>query len=323
MKIVELGELPAALGDEFAAMTWLDGDHPQDLALVERLTHLGFRYSDYRGLVAVEDSHVVGRIETYVLPYRTRSGTESVLGISGVVTHPNALRHGVASALLKEAHARERSTGRRWSFLWTHRSWGAHRMYERLGYRDVYSPPAASRKVERSSAPSVDHGYRLRPLKASEDDLLERLFHASTRNRLGFLPRWPGSFRARFRLGWRSASDYVVLTQGLVPVGYAFTSKARYALGAMEVVIRHPRHVRAMLDALERKAAGTWLAFGRTTFITDNEALLRRRGYIISRRGHATLMAKPLRPDSRRPRSADPSVMCTSAAFTLHSGDVF
>lgn len=40
-------------------MTWLDGDHPQDLALVERLTHLGFRYSDYRGLVAVEDSHVV------------------------------------------------------------------------------------------------------------------------------------------------------------------------------------------------------------------------------------------------------------------------
>jgi GNAT superfamily N-acetyltransferase len=323
VRIFELAELPRVLHPEFGAVTWLDGDLPQDPSFVERLVRLGFPYSNYRALVAVEEDHILGRIETVVLPFRTRHGSESVLGVTGVVTRPDELRHGVASSLLQAAHARERSTGRRWSFLWTHRSWGAHELYERLGYRDVYSPPSAVRKVGRSSLVPLPPGYRSKSIQAGEAAVLQEIFRESTRSRSGFLPRFPGSFAARFRLGWRRASDYVLLVKHSEPVGYAFITRSRYALGATEVIVRHPRHVVAMVDMLERKAAGLWLAFGRTTFITDNEELLQGRGFLVSHRGHATLMARPLRPDSRRPHSADPSVVCQSAEFSFHSGDVF
>jgi GNAT superfamily N-acetyltransferase len=323
MKIYTLADLPPDLRAEYAAVLWLDGDLPQDWTFPDRLTRLGFRFTDYQALVAVEDGHVQGRIETLVLEYRTPEGSEPVLGITGVLTRPDALRSGVASALLREAHARERTTGRRWSFLWTHRSWGAHRVYEQLGYYDVHSPPSAVRKVPRSTGPSAFPGYQSRPLRRREFHLLEELLRAGIRGRYGILPRFPGSFQARARLGWRSASNYIVLTLGAAPVGYAYTTHTDYAVSAVEVVVAHRQHAPAMLNALERKAAGRWLAFGRTTFVSDHEPLFRRHGYLLFPSAHATLMAKPLFPAARRPGSSDPRVVCRSARFCSHYGDVF
>lgn len=323
MKILSMDELPADLDTQFAALTLLDGDLPWGRPTAGLLSRLGVPYSEDKGFAAVERDRVLGRIETYVVPYRTPAGTEPAVWVSGVVTDPGHLGRGVASALLKEAHLRERGRGHRWAFLWTHRSWGAHRLYESLGYRDAYSPPAAARRLTSRAGASLSGAYTTRAARASEADLLERLLHASTRSRYGFVPRTPGSFRTRFRLGWRRASDHMLLLRDSVPVGYAFATKGRLGLMATEVVVTQPRGAASMLDALERRTGNGWLALARTTFITDNDALLRRRGYQIYGRTHPVMMAKPLMASSTGPRSADPFVLYRNPRFSFQGGDSF
>ncbi|MCI4353571.1 MAG: GNAT family N-acetyltransferase [Thermoplasmata archaeon] len=323
MRIVELADLPTALRPQLATLSWLDGDYPQDESFLRRLRRLGFPYSDYQALFAIEGDQVLGKVETIVLPFVTASGTQPVLGVTGVSTRPDALERGIATILLEQAHARERHSDRKWAFLWTHRSWGAHRLYERLGYRDVYSPPAALRRIPPSARRPVPNGYGWETLKTAEVPFLDRVLHAGSRERHGFIPRFPGSFRLRFQMGWRHLSEYNLLRKGSVPVGYAFATSNPAAIAAYEVVVTAARHSVPMVAALERRAAGRWLVFGHTTFVRDHEELLRGRGYALYREGHATLMAKPLGPSTRRARSSDPLEVCRGPAFACHRGDVF
>jgi GNAT superfamily N-acetyltransferase len=323
MKIVELADLPDRLGPQLAALNWLDGDPPLDARYMGRLRSLGYPVSDYQALLAVENSQVLGKVETIFLPYVTPTGHETAAGISGVETRPDALRRGIARALLEEAHERERTAGRRWAFLWTHPTWVAHHLYEELGYRDVYFPPSALRVIPRSPRPTLPPGYNWRPIRSGDHEILERLLQVASRERLGFIPRYPGSFRLRFQLGWRQPSEFRLLSRGSDPVGYAHAPAGHSARTAYEAVVTSPRHAPALLGALEQEAAGGWLALARTTFITDHAELLRRRGYALYRYSHSTLMAKPLRRDSRRPRARDPAVVCRSPAFSFHGGDVF
>ena len=323
MRIVELSELPDRLGPQIGALNWLDGDPPYDARFLHRLRALGYPASDYQALLAVEGGQVLGKLDTTIHPYVTPAGTEQVVWVSGVETRPDALRRGVARTLLGEAHARERAAGRRWAFLWTHRSWVAHRMYEQLGYRDVYSPPAALRRLARSPRRVLPRGYGWRTLRPTEHNVLESLLSEASAGRHGFIPRYRGSFRLRFKLGWRRPSDYRVLSKDSKLVGYAHAPSSRYARAGYEIVVNHPRHAGAMLDGLERETAGRWLALARTTFITDHEELFRKRGYAVYRHAHPTMMAKPLHPDSRYPSSAGPAAVCGSPAFLFHGGDVF
>jgi GNAT superfamily N-acetyltransferase len=323
MRIVELSDLPDPLGPQLAALNWLDGDPPQDLRFLRRLRRVGYPVSDYQALLAVEDAQILGKVETIVLPYVAPTGSEVAAGISGVVTRPDALRRGIARALLEEAHTRERTAGRHWAFLWTHRSWAAHHLYEELGYRDVYSPPAALRTIPRTPAPSLPAGYRWESIRSSDHENLERLLRDASRGRLGFIPRYAGSFRVGFQFGWRRPSEFRVLSEGSKPVGYAHTPTGRYGRAAYEVVVTDPRHAPAMLDALEYEAAGGWLTLARTTFITDHDELLRKRGYAVYRQSHPTLMAKPLKAGFRLPRAADPATVFRTTRFSFHGGDVF
>ncbi|MGC2289752.1 MAG: GNAT family N-acetyltransferase, partial [Thermoplasmata archaeon] len=303
MRIVELSDLPDDLGAQIGALNWLDGDPPVDATYMRRrLRQLGYPVSKYQAVLAVDRGQVLGKVETVLQPYATPVGTESAVWVTGVVTRPDAVRLGVARALLQATHALERTAGRRWAFLWTHRSWAAHGLYEELGYRDVYAPPSALRRLPRSTGKALPRGYGWRTIRRTEASLLERLLEEASRGRQGFIPRYPGSFRARFKLGWRRPSEFSVLTMDSTPVGYAHAPLGRHARTAYEVVVTHSRHATAMLDALERGSAGRWLAMARTTFITDHEALFRQRGYAVYRHSHATMMAKPLLPGSRRPR---------------------
>jgi GNAT superfamily N-acetyltransferase len=324
LKIVEFSNLSGTLAKQIAVLNWLGGDPPHDAGDMRRWRKLGYPTSEYQALFAVEAGQVLSKVETTVQPYRTPAGTEPSVWVSGVVSRPDALRRGFARALFQEMHARERSAGRRWAFLWTHHSWVAHRLYETLGYRDVYTPPSALVRVPKKAPRKIPPGYRWTRALASQAELLEEVLAKASRGRLGFIPRFPGSFRARFELGFRTASNNWLLWRGSRAVGYAYVvSSGRHARGASEVVVTHPRHAPAMIAGLEGNAAGQWLALARTTFITDHEAMLRKSGFDIYHHSHATLMAKPLRVNARRPRSADPLRVCRSAQFMLNAGDIF
>ncbi len=102
-------------------------------------------FADYFGIFAVDAGTVVGQTFVLRIPYTFPHGTESISGIAGVATRLDHARTGVARRILEEVHRREREAGIGYSTLWTNRSWGAHRLYEKLGYRDVYAPPGAVR----------------------------------------------------------------------------------------------------------------------------------------------------------------------------------
>jgi FR47-like protein len=262
-------------------------------------------------------------LDTTIRSFTSPAGTEEFVGVSGVETRPDVLRRGVARALFEELHARQRRTGRRWALLWTHRTWGAHHLYEELGYRDVYSPPAALRKLGRPADGPVRREYRWRSVRPADDELLERILDTGATGRLGLLPRYSGSFRFRFRMAWRSRSDYRIFLHRSTPVGYVVSTAHRHYRAATEIIVNDARHAIPILDALERESAGRWLALGRTTFITDHEKILRARGYAVYRVSHPTLMAKPLLPGVRVTSRSSPVTVCRSPRFFFHSGDVF
>jgi GNAT superfamily N-acetyltransferase len=322
MRIYELDELPDRLLPQLAAFGVSDGDPPQDLRFIRRLRRMGHPASDYWGVYAVEGDQVLSRVETLQLPFRGRTGPQTVVGIADVLTRPNGIGQGFARALLREVHQREVARGRTWSFLWTHRTWGAHQLYRDLGYEDVYSPPHALGRDLRPRRCDPPAGYRWKAAKASDAGRLERLLARATYRRLGFVPRSRGSTRIRFRLGWRKPENYRILSCGARAVGYAYLSDSSdWNLTTNEVVVTSPDHIEPMVAALGNLARGRWLTFQGTSFVRDAEAALRARGYAIEPSSHTVLMAKPLR--SRASRREDLRKVFHDPSFSSHRGDMF
>ena len=321
MKILDFDELPESLYPQVAAIRWLDREGPQDAAIVRRLRREGFPATDYFGVYAVEGGELLSRIEALSLPWRSGGAPQTVLGISDVLTRPDAVGRGFARRLLVELHRREAARGRRWSFLWTRRTWGAHRLYEKLGYRDVYSPPSALRKVPANVSGRLPPGLSWRRATARDLGRIERLLWSATRDRLGFVPRWPGSFRLRHRLGWRPASTHRLLMDSGRPDGYVHVTTELNTVEAHEVVVEDQRNTDAMIAALERESAGRWLAYGSTSFAWDNRVRLASRGYDFYAQNHITLMARPLGRATRGERPA--SEVAMDPRFSCHRGDHF
>ncbi|HKV90538.1 MAG TPA: GNAT family N-acetyltransferase, partial [Thermoplasmata archaeon] len=320
-RIFDLDELPAELAPQLAAIRWLDHETPQDLPFVRRLRRSGFPASAYFGVYSVERGQILGHVETLALPYRSGSTPETVLGIADVLTHPDALGHGHARRLLEHVHAREAAAGKRWSFLWTHRSWGAHRLYETLGYRDVYSPPSALRRVGRSGRRPVPTGYTWRRASVRDLRVLERLHASATKDRLGFGPRWRGSFRLKHEVGWRPIGDHRLLRKAGEAVGYAYVTGSVENLAPHEVIVAGPEHAGPMLAALEGEAAGRWLTFRTTTFVADEWTRLERRGYALYRSAHEVLMARALVEPPGAGR--DPAEVAADEAYASQRGEMF
>jgi GNAT superfamily N-acetyltransferase len=322
VEIHEIGRLPPRLVPGFAALAWSDNDAPFDPSKLRKARALGHPYTDYLGLLAVEDGAVLSQILVDRLRLTTRAGVETFSGISGVVTRPDALHRGLCSRLFEEVHRRETEAGVRLSLLWTHRSWAAHRLYEKLGYRDVYSHPVALRRIRRANRPELPSGYATRRAVRQDAALLESLLAESTAGRRGFVPRYPGAFAVGFAVRWRSPRDHQILLEGSRPVGYFFGTEDGNHVAVFEGVATSEEHRRPLLDAMERRAAGRWLTFGRTTFVHDAAPLLRERGYSIVPSSHATLMARALTGPGEDLVAALPGD-CQDPTFSCHRGDMF
>jgi len=321
-RVMTMASLPDSLEPSLAALDWLDNDPPLGAAVLRSARRAGAPLADYIGVVAVDRHEIVARVGVERPLLTTSEGTERFCAITSVATRPDALRRGLARSLLREVHRRESAEGPRWSLLWTHRTWGAHRLYEQLGYRDVYSPPSALRRIPVRGGHRLARPFALRSANASDAGLLGGILRRATSERLGFLPRHRGSFELRFRLGWRRPQDHHILLEGRRPVGFVHAAQTPRAVLVLEAVVEDPGHATRMLDAVERLARGRWLAFGRTTFVNDAAAALAERGYDRFPRSHTTLMARRLGPHRARDAAAWPRLVA-DPRFSCHGGDMF
>ncbi len=322
MQIVDLAGIPADLRSQLPSLDLCDGDPPRDERYLRRLRQLGYPASDYWGVYGIDGDQLLARVEAMDLPFTGREGTQTVVGIAGVVTRPPSLGRGWARALLREVHRRAEAGGARWSFLWTHRSWAAHRLYESLGYQDACSLPYAYRRVPRAGPHRAAAGYRTSLAGPKDAALLERLFDGASRGRLGFVRRPPSHDRVRVRLGWRRWDRYRILRARSRPVGYAYISDDRpESLTVNEVAVVAPEHRSAMVAAISVLARGRWLALQSTSFVADVDPLLRSEGFFVARTSHTVLMARPLGPAARV--GEDLREICADPGFSNHRGDMF
>jgi GNAT superfamily N-acetyltransferase len=322
MKMLDLNALPSSLRAQLPIVNVLDGDPAWGYEFVQRSRKLGIPHADYHAVYAVDAGEIQSHVGVLWLTFTTSQGSTPVVGIDNVATRPTAQRQGWAAALLEEVHRREVDRGIEWAFLWTHRSWGAHRLYDRLGYRDVYSPPAALKRIARRPGTRLPPGYEWRPATIRDSNRLERLFRRATSGRLGFIARFPRSFHARFALGWRGPEQYRILLFRSHEVGFAHLAVSDlWSVTANEILVVDPTHIEAMLLALEGSAANKWLLFETTTFVADAATQLRTRGFSLYPLTHRTLMAKRLGNSDPVPSEITSAI--ESPKFSNHRGDMF
>ena len=133
---------------------------PELVAIIRRMDPRPFPFF---ALYTVEGSGVAGQVGVFRLPVVSTAGAAEVGGVWAVSTHPAWRGKGVASLLLDEAHARMAAAGLRFSTLGTDSYRVAHGLYEKQGYRDVFSPAAAlgrSDALPRPSSLTAEAGRR-------------------------------------------------------------------------------------------------------------------------------------------------------------------
>lgn len=236
------------------------------------------RTADYVGLFAVEAGHILGHLYVLRIPYTFPDGPGTISGIASVGTRPDRARTGVARALLTEAHRREQDAGIEHCTLWTNPSWGAHVLYEKLGYRDIYSSPWAvhvpiAPRGRRRPQPGIRSG---RPGELDEiDEFHDRL----AEGRVGFCHRPHGFLRTRMLDGRLDpAINLLVARDGEKLVGYAHLDRTpqRVICGEMAATTRAVQ--RALIDEIGRLADGVPFAFQQTP-VTDTPELFRGPGF--------------------------------------------
>jgi GNAT superfamily N-acetyltransferase len=321
MRILEYSDLSATQRRLAPGVEFSDGDPPSICDRVDRIRVRGERYLGYVSLHAVEAGIPVARVGSTRVTFVPAQGeAETVCGITDVITRSDSLRRHYATRLVEASHERARAEGIRWAFLWTHRGWVAHRGYERLGYRDVYSPALVTRPPS-VPRPAGRHAVRLRTARTGDAARLEQMFTEASAGRIGFCVRPRAWCSTVFRLGWRSPSSFRLAYADGRPIGYAQIGLDRFDLVSREVVVPRSEHHGPFLDAVERLARGRWIGIRSTTFVRDAARAMARHGYDRVPVDHAVMMACPLRPVGRSDWQhvtrtiADPR-------FALHGGDM-
>lgn len=279
------------------------------------------RWADYVALFATESDRVLGQVFVLRFPYVFRSGPETVSGLAAVTTRPDRRRTGIARALLDEVHRREREAGVRFSTLWTNPSWGAHALYESLGYRDVYSAPwALSLPEGRTMDGRTD--ARVRAARPSDLSEIELLHDRSVEDRLGFGPRPRGFLRA-LELSGRidAAKQLLVLRERGKLLGYAHVDRTLQRIICGELVAATARDRRRLIAAVVALDARVPVAFQHSV-VTEAPEPWRTIGFLTAPRSWWGLMAAPLN-GSWTAREAAREFATADRRFVCYAGDRF
>jgi predicted N-acetyltransferase YhbS len=271
--------------------------------------------ADYVGVFAAEGGRLYGQVLVFRIPYAFPEGPGILSGIAAVATHPDRSRSGIARTLLEEVHRRERAAGIERVSLWTNRSWGAHTLYERLGYRDIYSSPWIVRlpggvRVSDRSPPGV------RPARPSDLDEIDRLHDRLVGGRPGFYRRAQGATRREVRAGTLDpGKNLLVLWERGELVGYAHLDRNPYRSICGELIGVSSSVRRALLKEVHRRAGRAPCAL-QHTWINDPPFAGRWKEPSVSRGGWFVLMGCDLSgPKSatatvRQFGSSDPRFVC-------------
>jgi len=323
MRILTHDELPPDLETDLQLLRLSVGWPPRDFQRLRQARRLGYPAADYLGLYAVEDGRVVSTVRAVRVPFTFPDGhSETVSTVLSVITRRDRRGRGLARTLIGEVNARERRAGSSFCFLWTEHSLSAHRLYERMGYRDLYTVDLAVRRPSPASQGPRRGAYTLERLKDGDAATVERLHAASTRGRTGFTPRRRGFLRSDRKLGLSGSEPVRLILKDGRPVGYVVLDEAPGWVSVGEVVLTTggrsdrgatPAMVTHLVADLERLAARRWLSL-RYTFVRDHGRELERRGYAFGT-GDRVLMSLPLDgspPDLQVSTlgSADPRFTC-------------
>jgi GNAT superfamily N-acetyltransferase len=249
--------------------------------------------ADYAAIFAVEGGEVIGQTIVFRFPYRFPDGAGTLAGIAAVTTRPDRARRHVAQRIFQEIHERERAAGVDHVALWTNSSWGAHRLYERLGYRDVWFPLTAARLVPKrgpSTRRSSIRWARRRDLRA-----LDELHDRVCADRLGFAVHAGHGLAVDMDLGYLTPKEELrVYWKGSRPEGYASVSVSKARAECWELVAASTEARDALLADAERRARGKFLSLDCSS-AADHEKALRARGYRVLRQGWYPFMGTSLR----------------------------
>jgi predicted acetyltransferase len=221
------------------------------------------------------------------LPVRTRSGrVETALGLHHVATHPAFARRGLARELMEFVHDRARESGRRFSFLFTSKTWVAHSLYRRLGYEDLRVIGHDRPRVERIFEPGKARAKKNRT-SAAELKHAESLFAELTAGRSGMVVREPGWLNARLRQWKQDRSDVFVDRDG-----YAVTEPDKFGWWILEFTARNRAACLRLLDRIIATGCKGLV----DCYVHDPvlQGIYRERGFRFRYRTYHALMAKPL-----------------------------
>jgi GNAT superfamily N-acetyltransferase len=245
-------------------------------------------FAPYVGVFAVEDGGVIGQTYCLRFPFTFPDGLATVGGIAAVATRPDQTGRGIARRILEEVHRHEREDGVERVALWTNRSWGAHRIYERLGYRDVHHPAFALRWFE--TAPPPLRGVTVRRARRSDLEALEALHTRATRRRRGFTPRLPGAMVTEAdATGAEFLGSVWVAVRDRRPVGYAILQPNAGRVACGELIAETRAAEEALFRQHARLARRRWGILDLSV-AADHPERLRREGYTVADRAWFVLM---------------------------------
>ncbi len=321
MRILSLDELPAATEASRALLQMAAFGSfytPSDLDAWRRRTR---RLVEYGGVFAVERERVLGEVYVLRIPYAFPDGSESIAGLATVTTLPDRRRSGIAAALLRDVHRRERAAGIRYVTLWTNPSWGAHALYDKLGYRDIYSSRWAvriggSRPVRGRPDP------RIRPGRASDLSEIERLHDRALQGRLGFVQRPPGTLLSKHGTGRLDpARQLLVYRDGGRIAGYAQYDRTPQRTICGELIARDGAVRRALVNRLVRMSTGMPCAFQHSV-VPGAPEIFESGSYARSPRSWWALMAASLEREWTT-EEAVAAFATDDPRFVCFSGDRF
>jgi len=245
------------------------------------------------GFCAVENRHAIGYVGVMDLATRTLDGNvEYVGGIYGVATLPCHVRKGVSTALMNRVHEHFRERNYRFSFLCTSHTLVAYTMYQKLGYTDLLERTSAYKVLNQKKTKAT---AKQRSRKIDFDRLL-RVYNEFVKDKTGLVIRDKAYLKMLKKTGYFSSKDCIVEEDGYVifrsNVGGTWTK----ATWIRELVALNAKEMNRLVGLVEAKAKD--LIMDRDV---PDKALLqvyKSRGYIIEKRSHAVIMAKPLTADT-------------------------
>jgi GNAT superfamily N-acetyltransferase len=262
---------------------------PERVALIRRLDPRPFPFF---ALYAVDQGIVVGQVGVFRLPVVTTEGPEDVGGVWAVSTHPAFGRHGIATKLLDEAHARMRAAGLRFSTLETSSHLGAHVLYLRQGYEDVatFTSALAERKTAlRDTDLSAEHATK------PQFHLAEDVFQEVAAGGLGFARRHDGFMTMLIETGEVDEDELWLISRQRKTVGYAVAKACEAVLVVSDLLLVDGEDAALAVSALAR---GSMTRYVRVIVGTiAHIASLRRADYRLATPSWSTFMIRPLLSD--------------------------